>query len=238
MNRQEHFIPNVDTNIHCIEVNRPENTDTIPLIIIPGATNSAEHMEEGFAGKLSVHHIYISLRGRGKSGSPKEGYQLDHHVSDVLAVLEGLEVKSCYLFGFSIGSTVAVRTTAQRGTIVKGLIMGDYPPFFPSFDVLWAERVRENEDRDISEVAIDGLANEGEYTKAAGDFEQITCPVLLVKGGKEGSLFPNEAIPHIKKVVKSPLSIEVLEESDHYIFEPNPMVLVEKIRNFIASLEG
>ena len=234
MTKQEHFISNGNLKIHCIEVNRPQNENCIPLIVIPGAINSAEHMEEGFAGKLSRHHIIVSLRGRGKSDSPKTGYKLGNHVSDVLAVIEELEIKSCYLFGFSIGSTVAIRVASKVNDKVKALIMGDYPPFFPPFDANWAASVRKHEDRDISEIAIDGLANEGEYTEAAGDFEHIDAPVMLVRGGQKGSAFPADAIPFIKKLVPS-IRVETLEESAHYIFEPNPEVLIALIEDFLTS---
>jgi len=231
MTKQEHFISNADIKIHCIEVNRQENS--IPLLIIPGAINSAEEIEEDLQGKLKRHHIIVSLRGRGKSDSPTKGYKLDDHVSDVLAVIEELKISSCYLFGFSIGSTVAVRVTSKVNETVKGLIMGDYPPFFPPFDSRWAESVRKHPDRAISEIAIDGLASEGEYTEAAGDFEQITAPVMLVRGGLEGSAFPKEAIPYMEKLVPT-IRIKTLEESAHYIFEPNPEALITLIEDFLT----
>lgn len=236
MTKQEHFISNGNVKIHCIEVNRSENENSTPLIVIPGATNSAEQIDEAFEGNLNYHHIIVSLRGRGKSDSPKTGYTFDDHVSDVLAVVEKLKINHCYLFGYSIGSTVGVRVAATNNDKVKGLIMGDYPPFFPPFGENWAKMVRQSTDSAISEIAIDGLTNETEYVEAAGDFQHISCPVMLVKGGKEGSLFPTEAIPFLEKLVKSELKIEVLEENDHDIFEPNPNVLVKLIKDFLSHV--
>ncbi|MEZ4886613.1 MAG: alpha/beta hydrolase [Chitinophagales bacterium] len=232
MTKQEHFIDNTNAKIHCIEFNRQENN--IPLIIIPGATNSAEEIEEALYGKLLHHHIIVSLRGRGKSDSPKSGYTLDDHASDVLAVMRELNINNCYLFGYSIGSTVGVRVAATIQDKVKGLIMGDYAPYFPPFNENWAVMVRKHADRAISEIAIDGLVNEGEYTEAAGDFEQITCPVMLVKGGKEGSLFPSEAIPYMQKLVPD-LRLEILEENDHDIFSPRPDRLAAVIEDFLKN---
>ncbi len=235
MNRQEHFISNRDLKIHCIEVNSLQNKDNIPLIIIPGATNSAEQIEEALEGKLTCYHILVSLRGRGNSDSPKTGYTFDDHVSDVLAVIAELKINQCYLFGYSIGSSIGVRVTSTTKDKVKGLIMGDYPPYFPPFGKNWAEMVRQHSDRAISEIAIDGLASETEYVEAAGDFEDISCPVMLVKGGKEGSLFPSEAIPYLEKLVKSELRIEILEDNDHDIFGTKPEKLVTLIEDFLSE---
>lgn len=232
MNKQEHFIQHGAVKIHCIECNRQENST--PLIIVPGATNSAEDMEEAFDGKLTGHHLIVSLRGRGQSDAPTQGYSLNDHASDVVAVIDHFKLQNCFIFGYSLGSTVGVRAASQKSEVVKGLIMGDYPPHFPPHSAAWAESVLANPENSMSKIAIDALVAEAKHEQAAGDFQKINCPCLFIKGGKKGSLFPREQLPILHQIIQN-LTIEILEESDHDIFSPSPDKLVEVLNGFMAS---
>lgn len=234
MSKIEYLINNKGVKIHCVEFNRSLNTT--PLIIIPGATNSAEEIAADLQSKLQLHHVIISLRGRGKSSSPNKGYSLDEHATDVISVIQHLNLKKCYVFGHSVGSTVGIRVAHKKNDVVCGLILGDFPPFFPPFDKSWASMVIKKNKRAISEVALLGLANEGKYLDVSEDFENIFCDVLLLKGGKKDSAFPTEQISFLRKRVKK-LEVEILEDSGHDIFRPTPDELIEKLEKFIIEVE-
>ncbi|MBK8474427.1 MAG: alpha/beta hydrolase [Sphingobacteriales bacterium] len=228
-----HFIDNQNVVIHCIEINK-SNTG-IPIIIIPGATNSAEELQEDLKDKLNHWHIIVSLRGRGKSGSPDKGYSLDDHATDITAVIDFLGIGHYYLFGHSIGSTVGIRVAKLRPERVKGLILGDFPPFFPPFDKSWADRVLQNPNIAISKAALYGLAKEGRYTDVSKDFAYISCPILLIRGGKKDSAFPGEQVPAFKKIAPN-CQVQTLDESGHDIFRPEPEPLIDIILHFLNRI--
>lgn len=230
-NRAEHFADNNGIKIHFLELNR--QVGGIPLILIPGATNSAEQIEEDLKGQLASYHIIVSLRGRGQSDSPDTGYQLDDHASDVHAVARHLGLDKYYLFGYSVGSTVGIRVAVQAPEKALGLIMGDFPPYFPSFDKSWADRVARDRDCKVSRKALTGLAHEGKYVEAGQDLQGLTCRLLLIKGGKQGTAFNSKHLPIFGKIAPT-CQVLIFEDSGHDIFRPQLTSLIRAINEFMG----
>lgn len=143
MNPIEHSVNNQGVTIHCLEYYK--STNQTPIIIIPGATNSAEEIAQDLQGKLTHYHIIISLRGRGKSLAPESGYTLDDQASDVVAVAKYLQISECFLFGYSVGVPIAIKAATQLMPKVKGIILGDYAPIYPAFDKSWASKVKKDD---------------------------------------------------------------------------------------------
>ena len=85
-NIQEGFADNKGVKIHYITVNA--NDSEIPLLMIPGMTNSADEIMEDLGNNnFGRYCIHISIRGRGKSNSPDSGYSFEEQVSDINAVV-------------------------------------------------------------------------------------------------------------------------------------------------------
>ncbi len=230
--KKNHFIDNNGVTIHCIEHN--SENGGIPILLIPGATNSAEELEEDLANSLLHYHIIVSLRGRGKSDSPQSGYLIDDHASDVIAVIEHFNIEGFYLFGHSVGASVCIRVAVSQPSKIKGLILGDFPPFFPPFDKSWADSVLRNPKASISKTALYGLAKEGRYIDLSKDFQHISCPIMLIRGGQKDSAFPEEQVAPFQKIAPT-CQVETLPNSGHDIFKPNPIEFVEKVIAFISN---
>ena len=69
--------------------------------------------------------IAMDLRGRGGSDQPDEGYDLTHHVADIIAVLDDLQLNQVVLCGHSLGAYIALRVAAQYPHRTAGLILVD-----------------------------------------------------------------------------------------------------------------
>ncbi|MGE3801502.1 MAG: alpha/beta fold hydrolase [Candidatus Kapaibacterium sp.] len=233
MNRQEIYADNSGVTIHAIEFHR--EVEGIPLIIIPGATNSAEEIETDLRGVLPLHHIIINLRGRGKSDSPEKGYSLADQASDILAILNHLNLQECIIFGHSLGSTIGIKAASQVIDRVKGFIMGDFPPFYPPYDGSWAEHVLEREGLQITSTAVHGMAADPTYTDLSEELKGLTCPLLLIRGGKEDSLFPADQAEFLKTIVPN-IEVSVLPESGHDIFGPEPGALTQELIRFVTRV--
>lgn len=228
MNRKEIFIDNKGVNLHVLVINASEQE--IPIVIIPGAINSAEQIDTGLAGKLSHYHIIISIRGRGQSSAPTKGYTLTDQVSDVLAVVKHLQLNKYYLFGYSVGAGIAIRVATQDASKLMGLILGDYPPIYPSFDEKWIKMVKEIQP-DLRDAFVYGLAADSEFENLFSELIAIKCPALLLKGGQTDSLFSPKLLPKFKENTPN-CEVVILEESGHDIFDPKPEILANAILAF------
>jgi pimeloyl-ACP methyl ester carboxylesterase len=80
-------------------------------------------VQEPLAGRRS---LLIDFLGYGFSDKPQEfGYTLEDHARTIVALLDGLQFRSCYLIGHSFGGTVAALVAHQRPNVVAALIMAE-----------------------------------------------------------------------------------------------------------------
>lgn len=69
--------------------------------------------------------VLIDARNHGLSGRGVGGHS--HHVSDVIAVVEQLDLRSPIMVGHSIGATTAMGVAAERPDLLGRLVMLDPP---------------------------------------------------------------------------------------------------------------
>jgi pimeloyl-ACP methyl ester carboxylesterase len=82
---------------------------------------------EGIAQGLGGAHrlLAMDLRGRGLSDKPARGYSLDHHCSDIRAMLTGMELAPVVLMGHSLGAYISLAFAAGHPGLTNGLILLD-----------------------------------------------------------------------------------------------------------------
>jgi len=69
--------------------------------------------------------VTLDLRGRGLSDKPATGYSETHHLSDILAVMDDLDIERSFLLGHSLGGYIAMGFAARHPDRVEGLILMD-----------------------------------------------------------------------------------------------------------------
>ena len=67
----------------------------------------------------------IDLRGRGLSDKPSAGYSLQHHIQDILCVLDDLELETIVLFGHSLGAFISLAFAATYPERTEKIILMD-----------------------------------------------------------------------------------------------------------------
>jgi len=79
------------------------------------------------ASALSPQHrvIAMDLRGRGLSDKPPEGYSIERHCKDVLALIDDLGLKRPVLMGHSLGAFISLVFSAKHPQRVDRLILVD-----------------------------------------------------------------------------------------------------------------
>lgn len=63
------------------------------------------------------------LRGHGRSSRPADGYAMDDHAADVLALMDALGIRTATVVGHSMGSLVAQRVAARAPDRVERLVL-------------------------------------------------------------------------------------------------------------------
>jgi non-heme chloroperoxidase len=84
--------------------------------------------------KFLAEHGYRVIahdrRGHGRSSQPWEGNNMDHYADDLAAVIEGLEIESATLIGFSTGGGEVARYIGRHGTkrVKKAVLVSAVTP--------------------------------------------------------------------------------------------------------------
>lgn len=232
---------NSKVGIHYL-VSQVDANKLLPLIIIPGLSESAEDYIDIIKGIDDRKCVAISLRGRGKSDSPESGYKLSDHISDIEKVADALELKEFILMGYSRGVSYMLGYALKHIEKVKGVIIGDYPAIHTKLSEQWTDmfvklppwRGKTASER-MNRFAIEAIQRESEEKSFYDDLYKFKIPVLIVSGGKEGSILSTEMKEQYLKAVQN-IEIIVFEDCDHNIFEPDINQLIDVIKKFLGRL--
>lgn len=109
-----------------------------PPLVLLGCYLSA-HVYDDFAPKLADQfHVYgITRRGIGPSDKPESGYSVSRSVSDVLAVLDALDLRAPLMVGTSCAGQVMTLFASRHAGRLSGLVYfdGASDPTMTSADV-------------------------------------------------------------------------------------------------------
>lgn len=98
-----------------------------PVVLVPGFGMTHEVWDRQVRVLTGAGHRVICLdqRGHGRSDKPLAGYEVDRLASDVVAVVDALEVDTFALAGWSFGGQVSFRVAARiPARVTKLLIIG------------------------------------------------------------------------------------------------------------------
>jgi len=80
------------------------------------------------------HLVLIDLRGHGKSDRPETGYHMDEMASDVLGIMQHLELERAHIIGSSIGAEVGLSMAANYpekviSLVLDGALSSEFGPY-------------------------------------------------------------------------------------------------------------
>lgn len=101
------------------------------VLCLPGLTRNCRDFEplaRALAGEWRV--LTPDLRGRGRSGHDPQwrNYQPLTYATDVLELLDALEVPRMSLIGTSLGGLIAMLLAAMRPALLAGVVLNDVGP--------------------------------------------------------------------------------------------------------------
>ncbi|OLS31229.1 MAG: 3-oxoadipate enol-lactonase 2 [Candidatus Heimdallarchaeota archaeon AB_125] len=105
----------------------------IPLVLLYGFMDTLDEWYElGYVESLLDNYmlIIIDLRGHGLSDKPHNSdlYSMKHLTSDIIAVLDDLEIEKTYFWGYSMGGHIGFGLTQYYPERFSAYILGGISP--------------------------------------------------------------------------------------------------------------
>lgn len=97
-----------------------------PILCLHGITANCRSFDV-LARALTPKHrlLAMDLRGRGRSDRPSSGYSLQHHVRDILAVMDDLGLDRAVVMGHSLGAFISLAFGAEHAERVDRIVLVD-----------------------------------------------------------------------------------------------------------------
>ncbi len=205
-----------------------------PIVFIPGRLGAAEdYVATEFAGLAPRRCVAASLRGRGGSDAPSQGYAFEDHVADVAAVLAHLRLNRFCLMGYSLGVPCALGYALQQPQGLVGMIVADYPAWYPALSDDWADRVLAANPQRAKPVVARALQRDAKEVLLWESLPRIRVPVLVLRGALPGALLTEDAAEIYKQKLQH-ARVVVLEDSAHELWTPE---YLQALREFMETLD-
>ncbi len=228
------WVNNKGVRLHYLDSGRREPHPFVPIVFVPGALGSAEMYLREVESLAPRRCLALSLRGAGKSEAPEKGYAFEDLVSDIEAVIRESELRGFCLMAYSMEVPLAIECAARNPSIVRGLVLGDYRARYPAIPPEWIEQSLSFPG--ANPQAVRGMQRESREAILWNRLGRIQCPVLIIRGGKPGSLLSEEAAELYRKHLRDVIIIK-LEDSDHALSKPSFERYIGAIKDFLQQLD-
>jgi pimeloyl-ACP methyl ester carboxylesterase len=233
---EERWTRSGDVRLQWLEANRGAAPRLTPLLYVPGAFGMAEYFRDEMAALAPRHTLSVSLRGHGRSDGPARGYSPDQFVSDLESIVTAAALPPFCLMAYSMGVLHALGYAAQRPASLRGLILLDYPAA-RTIRPEWAERVLASVSPEVARPhVVRGIAAEFPGVDRWGDLSRISCPVLVVRGGRSDALLTEEEGARYAAAFPA-AELVTFVESGHELWVPDYNRFMSTIRSFLGRLD-
>ncbi len=219
---------------HYLEGGEPGNGT--PAIYVPGYLANAKWFKTEMESLAPRHTVSVSLRGRGKSDAPEAGYSFHDHLEDLAAIISELVLPPFCLIGFSVGVAFALGYAQSHADSIAGLIIQDWPAYYPARTTEWAERTIAQHPA-ISDHVIWALQRESTTVLLWDGLRHLRCPVLILRGGQPDSCLGAEDAHRYQELLPQ-AQVVLLEHAGHYLWRPDYEEFLAPIQNFLATLDA
>lgn len=219
------FVEHDGVTVHYLDSGDAADDRRIPpIVFVPGMTDVAADYTEALRW-FGRRTVVVEVRGHGRSGSPVDGYELEHLAADVAAVVDDVTAGPVHVATFSRGTSAALRWAIDHPDRVRSIAIGDYPPgeLVPpagAVDGLLEGRWRGTPVTD----RLDPHAARRTFAAArsrsfADDVAALGVPVLVVRS-RERTLVSDDVWADYRERLPSARLVE-FPDSPHDIFRPD-----------------
>lgn len=223
--------------IHYLDSDPAQRAGGLPLLLIPGMLGAAEDYLSDMESLAPRRCVSASLRGRGKSDAPKQGYSFEDHVDDVQAVVHAAGLSGFCALGYSTGVAYALGYAVRHPSALQGLVLLDYPARYPAIGPEWVDRALPFLSDPAREPVVGALQRESVEVPLWESLERIECPVLILRGGKAGSMLSEEDARRYRRRLRR-ARIVVFEDSGHELWDPDRDRYLHELRAFLQEIDA
>lgn len=231
----EGWADNRDTHLHYLD--NQVASRRLPLVFVPGLSSSAEQFLPMLEALTTHRALSVSLRGRGKSMAPDTGYRLEDHIADLAAIVRQAGLARAVFFAHSIGVNYAIGYALDQPERVAGLILSGYPAEYPAFTADWALKVMMKYPEALPMKAVLGIQSESRATSFWERLHELSCPLLVLRGGKESSLLKEDMTEKYSQAAPG-ARVVVFPASGHRLWRPDLALFLDTIRAFADAIDG
>ncbi|WP_158540652.1 alpha/beta fold hydrolase [Romboutsia weinsteinii] len=226
-----------NVKIHYI-YNEKYDKAKVPLLVCPGLSESAEDYIKLISDLNDRRCIVLSFRGRGKSDAPKNRYTLENHISDIESVAKKLNLNEFCIMARSRGVSYALGYSILNSSLLKGMIIEEYPPVHKKMPKGWAEEfishMKDDKNYNIKYDVLKAIEKDSVQINFEGDLNKINCPILIMKGEKEESLLSRKEIGiYVKGLKSKTIKVKCFEHDGHDVPSDNYTEFLKTIEEFL-----
>ena len=138
---------------------------------------------------------------------------------------------------FSRGVPVALKYAVRRPERVVGLVLLDYPVRSTKYSERWVEgALPVAREQGVPEHVVRRMQQESRDEDLWDELQGLTCPVLVVRGGRSSVLSEVEAERYQR--VLPQVEIVVFEDAGHEVFRPDYERFMRTVAAFLERLDG
>jgi pimeloyl-ACP methyl ester carboxylesterase len=234
------FVDNDGVRLHALDNGRTD-APLPPVLAIPGMGEYADEYAWLLDALGERRVVVVDVRGRGRSDVPEAGYTWEHHIGDLRAVVEALEIDRPIVVAFSRGSSYALGYALTYPSEVRGLVVGDYfarhvglPPEIADQQLQSKIRGTVIAER-MSEHAVRQVVAESREVPLWDRLGELQCPVLVIRGGRRSALVGEELAAQWRESLPS-VQMEVIADAGHDLWSRDVDAYLAVLRPFLEGI--
>ena len=213
------FVDHDGVRLHALDNGRIDAPQP-PVLAIPGMGEYADEYAWLLDALGDRRVVVVDVRGRGRSDVPESGYTWEHHIADLRAVVEALELDRPIVVAFSRGSSYGLGYALTYPADVRGLVVGDYfarhvglPPEIADQQLQSKIRGTVIADR-MSEHAVRQVVADSREVPLWDRLVELQCPVLVIRGGRKSALVGEELAAQWRDALPT-VQMDVIADAGH-----------------------
>jgi len=213
------FVDHDDVRLHVLD-NQRTDAPLPTVLAIPGMGEYAAEYAWLLDALGDRRVVVVDVRGRGRSGVPESGYTWEHHIGDLRAVVEELELDRPVVVAFSRGSSYGLGYALTYPSDVRGLVVGDYFARHVGLPAEFAEQQLQSKVRGtviaerMSEHAVRQVFAESREVPLWDRLPELRCPVLVIRGGRKSALVGEELAAQWRAALPT-VQMEIIADAGH-----------------------
>jgi pimeloyl-ACP methyl ester carboxylesterase len=236
------FVDNDGVRLHALDNGRLD-ASSATVLAIPGMGEYADEYTWLLDALGDRRVVVVDVRGRGRSDVPASGYTWEHHISDLRAIVEMLELDRPIVVAFSRGSSYGLGYALTYPDEVRGLVVGDYFARHVGLPAEIADQQLQSKIRGtpiserMSEHAVRQVVAESREVPLWDRLVELRCPVLLIRGGRKSALVGEELAAQWRAALPS-VQIELVADAGHDLWSRDVDAYLAALLPFLDAISA